>query len=487
MDLKEIHRNKIKQLVFTGYEYAWSILVHDKTTAHLIDTLFKKSDLLDFYITGVFSIESKLPKWNLPIMYFVSCTKEISKIINTEYKKENHPPILVYSLCEPEELDKSINCVVTYLDVNVVEERVFKCSWDKLVSLECLLDCKFRISYDDCTKDLAQKIDEKMQNKLATNYKEVALFILDRTLDMFSPLMYFFSFRSMLAEIGSPDTNDSYYPEVRNRHLGEVNGILQSSVKKLQESFEKLNARNVNIEDLDSMVLEAPKSIELKNNIEKYSNYLKKCIQKLDIVKEVAEAQQNLVLGTDKTGNKVTFSLDTYMPIVFIPSINFEDSLGLLFLLKAKGIVLSETEKNMFVSKGFSKPDLDLIFKQKNQIHRIKKRSSEYEISRYEPAIRDVMESFVSQSREFPSIGPSVQKFDSLRKSSMINSNKSTKTTLVVYVNNGLTVEEMKLAYLIAEQYGVECFIGSNKILTRSEFIKEFRTNKELHEIVAKK
>ena len=64
----------------------------------------------------------------------------------------------------------------------------------------------------------------------------------------------------------------------------------------------------------------------------------------------------------------------------------------------------------------------------------------------------------------------------------MINSNKASKTVLIVYINNGLSIEEMKLAYLITEQYGVECFIGSNKILTRNEFIKEFRVNKELHE-----
>ena len=124
-----------------------------------------------------------------------------------------------------------------------------------------------------------------------------------------------------------------------------------------------------------------------------------------------------------------------------------------------------------------------MIFKQRNQVLRVKQRKTEFEISRYEPVILDVVESFVTHSREFPSFGQKIQKFDSLRKSCMLNSNKATKNILVVYVNNGLSIEELKLAYLISENFGIECFFGSNKILKKSQFIQEFRTNKELQEI----
>lgn len=483
MDLRKLHRNKIEKTVFGSFGGAWSMLIHDKTTSELINTLFKKSDLLDYYITGIFSIDKKYPNWNLPIIYFVNCTKEVSKKINKEFLLENHPPIQVFSLCEPEGLDPLIKCTVTHLNMTAVEERIFTCDLENLISLANILDSKFIISYEDSTKKVAEKVQNNVNgSKLLDNKKEVSFLFLDRTLDIYTPFLYFFSFRSMMVEIGSPDCNDNYFPEVRNKHLGEVNEVLQNSVKKLQENFEKLSSKNVDIHVLDSLVIEAPKNMELKANIEKYTDYLNKAIQKLELVKEIAESQQELILGKDKAGNKITFQLDAYMPIIFSPSMTFEDRLGLLFLLKATGVILQKSEKELLISKGFAKKDLDLIFNQRNHMRRTRQRKTEFEISRYEPMLLDVVESFLLRHRVFPSFSKVKDKLDSLRRSSMMNCGKATKSTLVVYVNHGLCVEEMKLAYLISEKMGVECIFGSNKILTRSEGINEFRTNKDLQE-----
>lgn len=481
MNLKELHKQKIIKEVFTNFGNAWSILIHDKITIDIINLIFKKSDLIDFNITALFSIGEERPNWDIPAMYFVDCTKEIARKINSEFKSGKCPSIKVFSLRKPEGLDPGILCTVVNIDIKIVEERIFECHWDSLSSLANILDARLNINFIGCTRKIAQDIESKLV--LPQNPKnEIPILILDRSMDLFTPLMYFFSFRSILAEVGTLDCSDEYYKEIRNKHIGDVSKHLQYTVMKLQESIKQLNKKNVNVDALDTLVLEAPKNIELKKNIEKYSVYLEKCFQKLETVRDLANSQQNLVLERDKDGNQVRVSLDLLLPYIVSPELGTEDSVGLIFLLKAKGISFTDSESRLLQSKRFSKEDITITFNRRNQWLSAQNPEYKYDISRYEPMMKEVVETFAGNGGDFQSLSQGHERATSLRKSTMINVGREHKRTIAVFIKNGLTFEEMGLAYSLSESLGMDILFGSDKIMTRRRFVEEFRSNKELHE-----
>lgn len=482
MDLKKLYKQKIVDEVFMSFDMSWSVLIHDPSSASIINPLFKKSDLLDYSITAVNSIGESRQDWDLPAIYFVSCKKEVARKINEEFKSRKYSAINVFSLCSPEGLDPLIKCKVMGLDMEALEERVFRCEEESLHCLANILNAKLIISFVSCTKILAEKINSLCTYDTPEKRTTVSLLVLDRTIDLYTPLMHFFTFKSILCEIGPVDTKDSYFKEVRNMHLEEVGNHLKYTVRKLTESISKSKDDKVDINTLTSMVFEAPKNIETKKNVAKYAEYLEKCISHCGMIHDTVVAQQNLVLGEDGSGNKHPITLDAFLSIIVSPSISVEDRTGLLFLLKANGIVFTESEKALLMNRGFSKEDLDIRIIRRNQILRNKEAEQYHTICRYRPVLFDVVESFVTRQRVFQTLNITDVKVNSLRRSTMISSEKPPRRVVVVYVKNGMSIEETTIAYKLTEKLGVEFIFGSDKILTRREFAEEYRNNKNLHE-----
>lgn len=482
MDLKKLYKQKIVDEVFMSFNMSWSVLIHDPTSASIINPLFKKSDLLDYCITAVYSIGEQRQGWDLPAIYFVSCRKEVARKINEEFRSRKYSTVNVFSLCPPEGLDPLIKCRVIELDIEPLEERVFRCREESLCCLASILNAKFIISFIDCTKALAEKINNLCTYDTPQNRTPVSLLVLDRTIDLYTPLMYFFTLKSVLCEIGPVDTRDSYFKEIRNMHLEEVGNHLKYTVRRLTENISKPNNDKVDINTLTSMVFEAPKNIETKKNVAKYAEYLDKCISHCGMIHDTVVAQQNLVLGEDGSGNKHPITLDAFLSIIVSPSMSAEDRAGLLFLLKANGIVFTESEKTLLMSRGFSKEDLDIKFIRRNQILRNKETKSYHKVCRYRPVLFDVVESFATRQRVFQTLNIADARVDSLRRSTMISSEKPPRRVVVVYMKNGMSIEETTIAYKLTEKLGIEFIFGSDKVLTRKEFTEEYRSNKDLHE-----
>lgn len=479
MNLKNLHKQRIGEEILQTFGDSWSILVHDKMTVKIINSLFKKSDLIDFNISTVFSIGDERPKWDIPVIYFVNCTKEIAKTINSETKSGKYSSVKVFSLCEPEGLDPMIKCTKVDLNIKMIEERIFECQVEDIRAISYILNRRLETSSISSTQKAAILVENILKDT-NINKEEAPLLVLDRLIDMYTPLMYFFSFRSMVSEIGNLDCSDEYFKEIRDLHIGEVSRHLQYTVTKLNESVKKLSNENLNISELDALVLEAPKNIDIKNNVHKYSEYLKKCFQRLEEIKDIAGVQQDLVLEKDKEGNKARISLDSFLSKIALPGLTSEDRTGLLYLLKVKGIVFTESEIGLLKSHGFSSEDIGMIFNRKSQILRNKSLEYKYEISRYEPILKDVIEVFIQNPEK--EADKETNKVQSLRKTTMFSSETQSRRLIVVYIVGGLAIEEMKLAYLLSESFGIDLMIGSDKILNRREFVKEFKKNEHLQE-----
>lgn len=482
MDLKKYHKDKIIKEIFSCYQFCWSVLIYDNISSEILNNLFKKSDLIDYGITCIYSIGEKREKWDLPAIYLVNCTKEISKTINEDFKSKKYMDYKVFTMCKPEGLTNLIKCVCVDINIKIIEERIFKCDVENLKSLAYILDSKFIISFADCAKNLAMEINEKITYEENKDLKNVYFLTIDRSFDIYTPLMHFLTFRTVLDELERLDLKDNFFPEVKNLYLGDVGDYLKFTAGKLSENFNKLKSDKLDVDALGSLVIEAPKNLELKKNVEKYAGYLNRCLELFNITKNIILLEQNIVLGEDQSGNKKQITLDSCLSIILSPNVAMTDKLGIIFLLKAKGVVFTESEKMMLIAKGFSKTDLEIKFCRKNQILRHKNKNNTNSIVRYKPVLYNIVERFATKKEVFQTLNITDVQIDSLRRSSMFNSTQAPKKTIVVYVKNGLTLEEIALAYELTETLGYEFIFGSDKILSRKEFIEEFKTNKNLHE-----
>lgn len=481
MDLKKLYKQTITKHVLSCFGDAWCVLVCDTVTTTIINAIFTKSDLIDYSITAVLSLGAERPDWELPAIYFVDCTKEIAKAINSDFSSKKYTAFEVFSLYEPVGLNRGIKVQVVQLDIRVMEERIFQCRKENLAGLAKILDVRFQVNYLNQMEQVAKGIWDSLEETDGSGLAH--LLVMDRTMDLLTPLMYFFTFRSIIDELGTGKHNDDYFKKVRNLHMGEVGKQLQFTVMKLQESINKLDKEHVGVDTLGKMVLEAPKNIELKANVEKYSALLEKCFQKVDEMKEIIEAEQTLATGRDKDGRRVTISLDAFLDSISSPYLSRDDKAGLLFLLKAKGVNFTINESGLLLARGLSDEDIKLQLLRTNMIERTEPRPYKYPISRYEPMIVDIVEKFVARPNEFRTYGTAGATSKSLRRSTMMHSEKQPRKLIVVYIENGLAVEEMAVAYNLSEALGVELLFGSDKVLKRSEFVEEYRKNKALHDV----
>jgi syntaxin-binding protein 1 len=488
MNLMEKLKNKIIKEILNTYQPNWSILIYDSMAAQIIQPLFSKTDLLSYNIMSINHIDEKRPEWDFPAIYFLSCNEKHSKIINSEFSAQKYSSFTVLSLETIQGLNPIIKSRKVLTKIEAKEQRLFTCNADDLVCLSNILDTKFTVSYlrsSDYCRDLADRTRALLNADntaidASAKIHNGSLLILDRTIDIFVPLMHFFTFRCIVNEIEFKDTSDTLFEELRYCHLADVSGILQHHINKLNRGLEQLDNKRVNVTQLGKMVFDAPKNMEMKDNITKYSNVLAECFKKCDYLKEIVEAEQRLSTGMDAKGKRVFIDLDYYFNFLGSTKFAKEDKLRLFFLLKAKGINFSGTEKEILKSFGFSTEQIEKKLDAKG-MEPIVNMPHKYDISRYEPILSSLICKVNEGDSIFKTLGVPPVSVNSLRKSHMISSKKqSNRKIIAVYIKNGITYEEARVVYNLSEKLGIEIVLGGDKILSPMEFVKDLEKNQIL-------
>lgn len=484
-------KKKIVKDVLTIYNADWSVLVYDKAAGEIMVDLFSKSELNGYSISEAFLINAEKPEWDFPAVYFVLGTDENYAKINTEFNNKIFSKTTVIILEEKDDkrsLNKLIKTKTLNFNANVNEERIFVSSFKNCIkSAEYLIDTKFTIFKMPCIKETPQ-FSEFSENDILGDF-----LILDRSFDLFTPLMHFFTFKSMISEIYS-ETNENFddgsklYKELRYRHMADIQKILQYNINKLNENMEQLD-KKLSTSELSKMVLDAPENIKLKKSIEKYSNYLKEAFARLNYLQEVLSDDVNfnclieaeLILATGKKENKkISIDLSFLFDLLASTRLQKTDKLRLLYLIKFKNVSLTITEQSILKQSGFLAEDIDCRVDLSNKYTRTVEKDYQYEISRFEPFLTDIInDCLVSDFKSFlvkvNNLQPKKQKEVpfSLRKTSMLTVKKKNvnRKKVVVYVKNGLTVEECRLAYDLSEALGIELILSSDRILKPNEII----------------
>ncbi|KAL6121567.1 Rop [Nucleospora cyclopteri] len=504
MNIKEILKKKIIKEVLTIYKADWTILIYDAVAGEIMIDLFTKSELNDYSIAEAFLINAQKPERDFPAIYFISGTNENYDLINKEFsinKFSKYQAIIIEIVDNPSRLNKLIKSTVIPCKIKPQEERIFTTEYENSIrTMQFLLESEFNIYKMPCLQKIP-KFDTKKFNH------EGDFLLLDRSFDLFTPLIHFLTFKSIISEIeganGEFNENTKLCKEVRYRHLADINKILQYNINKLNQNMENLN-KKLTTTELSKMVLDAPENIKLKESVEKYSNLLRDAFIKLDYLQEpiskdaifnsLIESELSLVTGM-KNGKKIKIDLSGIFDLLGSTRLMKTDKLRLLYLIKFKGVRLTLTERNILKQSGFDAEDIDLKIDLNNKYKREKELTFKYDISRFEPYIADIIKdcllgdfrSFLIKANNLEVQNEEKEVF-SLRKTSMLAVKKQSKSRkkIVVYIKNGLTIEECRLAYDLSEALGIELFLGSERILKPNqiiEIIKEKYKRKEPTEI----
>ncbi|TBT98764.1 Sec1-like protein [Hamiltosporidium magnivora] len=514
MDIKTLTKQKIiTEVIKHGHSKdEWRVMIIDEYTASIITNVFTISEILSYNIISLIRIEEK-EKPNLKefsVIYFVKITETSIKSIKKDFKKKSFKSFYVITANEitsnqlnkidlvgpPEISIKQLNfSFVPYESrVFIVKDNLF----DGIKSFSNIFDISFNVCYtNDLTKDIAFTLNDYFETQKKKNYGN--LIILDRSVDLYTPLLHYYTFQAILHDFKFLVDNfyiekeihfeesDKLWTSIRHGHIAEINNILSEKAKILVSGIKKLE-KDIDIKDLAKIVAETPENLKLKSEVEMFLELLDKSITKfeLDNLPLVSDLEQSISTRYTKSGNKYREAINDFFDILKNPEIRKHDKLRLYLLLLVSKYTLEKNEEQHIIDKGWlSKSEINLKNKIKKMteyfiIRKELNREIKYDISRYQPILKDILYSFHEKKKCFINIigckEDSATEEVSLRQGGFVfksNNGDSTKKkkVIVVYFIGGVTFAEIAIAYDVSSKLGIEIIVGSDQILTPESFL----------------
>ena len=291
--------------------------------------------------------------------------------------------------------------------------------------------------------------------------------------------------------------------QFRHEHIRNVFSKLPKQYKEFQSHVAGINTENV--KGLGLMLKSLPEYKKKKLLFATHLAIAEDCNNKLENrIRFQCEAEQDIALGADingepirELGHKIKDFLD---PDSNIP-INDRLRMILLYIIKRNGV--SEDHLNNLLNHGKIANNKQLILnlqklglqvfsnggeKHDNVPEYRKERSWAYDLSRWTPLVKDIMEDAIEDklsARDFKFLNraSSSQRFTGTSaRSTWIRDSVQSKVhsgpRLIIFVIGGCTYSEMRCAYEVTKSNRQwEVLIGSDHVLTPKQFIKDLEMN----------
>ncbi|KAL0265670.1 UNVERIFIED_CONTAM: hypothetical protein PYX00_011384 [Menopon gallinae] len=461
----------------------WRVFVYHEQTALVMSNLFAISDILNYEIVVVQRLEQERQPVEYPALYFLELDSGSFSALQQDIKRRTYSFYYVVSINKSTyaaKLEKLENvqykeCLLSFVPV---ESRVFTFSRDAVedavLSISGVLGRPFVISYIESLGDVANALYSKQRE----GESQEDLVLVDRSVDVYIPLIHYFTFQALIADLrlGDFERDDELWARVRHVHIAEINKILSRESKKVIGDAKALDEKDVDQKKLMQLVLKAPEKIKLKESLNTYLDLVDKIFNTYESsIKKVVEVEQSAATRYTASGSRYTQCVSDTMDILASEDITKEDKLR-VFLLCAVQYNFQQSELAMLADKGvFTGKEIQLAeeirkfgFKAGRQ-----KTAHKYDISRYKPALSFIITNLINNQSSLSYLGHKTKASPSLRKTKFAFSENKSKRVICVIFTDSVTWPEVQVVYELSQHHSVDIIVGAPKIVTAAEFIED--------------
>ncbi|KAF9525353.1 Sec1-like snare protein [Crepidotus variabilis] len=366
------------------------------------------------------------------------------------------------------------------------------------------------------------------------------LIITDRSMDMFAPLVHEFTYQAMANDLLPIDNGTKYtykfqsslgayedktatlsdadnvWTVVRHLHMREAIDKLMTDFNKFLEDnavFKGEGAANLN--DMKDMLASLPQYQDQREKFSLHLNMAQECmgIFEKDNLSDLATVEQSCATGLTAEGKTPKGLVEEMVPLL--------DSRDVINMRKVRIIALyiqyregvpDEDKRRLYQHARLNLSEQDAVNalvhlgvrvtrgpNDKDVKRKIKQRPSageEYELSRFKPAIRAVLEDQIADkldSQTFPYVrdAPMATPLSPKSPPPQTTSLRSQKPAwhrapkpatvadnrqrVIMFVAGGMTYSEMREVYQISSPLQKDIFIGSTHIVTPKGFIDDLK------------